>query len=134
MTNLRLFEDDWQGVRSRDTEYQCERPEQIHEALGKLNGKNKTIVALIADDDHHLTVGGGNDGKYVCYLTGGSQILNLKNPTIAKGTETVRIVAGGQAGDFAADLCVDLGQVTLAADYYWARGEPNPALVWEPAQ
>jgi len=133
MIKLRIFEDDWQGVDSQDSEYRCERPEQIREALSKLNGKNKTIVALIADDDHHLTVGGGNDGRYVCYVTGGGRILNLKNPATDKERVTVRIVTGGEAGEFPLDLCVDLGQVTLAAEYYGERGKPNPALVWEPA-
>jgi outer membrane protein assembly factor BamB len=133
MINLRLFEDNWQGVSSQDTEYPCESPEQVPEALSKLNGKNKTIVALIVDDDHHLTVGGGNDGRYVCYITTGNTILNLKNPAAGKGTPRVRIVAGGQAGDFPADLCVDLSQVRSAAEYYLENGQSNPALVWEPA-
>jgi hypothetical protein len=96
MINLHLFEDDWQGVTSQDSEYQCESPQQIHEALSKLNGTNKTIVALIVDDDRHLTVGGGNDGRYVCYVTSGSHILNLKNPAVDKEIKTVRIVTGGQ--------------------------------------
>jgi Immunity protein Imm1 len=101
--------------------------------LRRLNGTNRTIVALIVDDDRHLTVGGGNDGRYVCYVTSGGQILNLKNPAVGKEIKTVRIVTGGQAGEFPLDLCVDLGEVTLAAEYYAERGKPNPALAWEPA-
>ena len=60
MISLHVFEDDWQGAKSQDSEYQCERAEQIREDLSKLNGKSKTIVSLIADDDQHLAVGGGN--------------------------------------------------------------------------
>ncbi len=129
----RLFEDDWQGVISKDKEYKCISIDQIIAAIDKLNGENKTLIELIIDDDNFLTLAGGNEGRYICYITQNGSIYNLINTDYIRNDKTVLIVAGGQQGDFSARLCVKYDQTTKAAISYYQNGQKDPDLFWESA-
>jgi hypothetical protein len=97
-----------------------------------LNGKNKTLIELIVNDDLFLTVGGGNAGRYVCYLTDNDTIFNLINPN-SDDQQHISIVAGGQQGDFKSTLCINIDTIIKAVTYFSKNGRMSPDLTWEKA-
>lgn len=128
----KVFEEDWQGTSSTDSEWICSNVEEVLQAVRRLNGRNKTLIELIVDEATYLTVGGGNEGRYVCYITSGEQMHNLVNPDALPGEQTV-IVAGGQRGEYDAKLCCGIEEVMRAVQYFAAHGAPNPDQNWESA-
>lgn len=133
MTVLKkVFEDDWEGTSSNNREWSCVSLEEVLEAVQRLNGRNKTLVELIVDDANYLTIGGGNEGRYVCFITAGEQMHNLLTP-IMPSNERAMIVAGGQPGEYDGKLCCDIEAVLKAVEYFSACGEPNPEQNWEDA-
>ncbi len=126
----RLFEDDWSGLTSDDQEYACDTLDQAIQVVGKLNGANKTLIELIIDESTFLTVGGGNQGRYVCYATKGDEIFNLITAN-HQDNEQVIIVAGGQHGYYDPKLCVSLDEVSRAVEAFCIHGEMTKDQTWE---
>jgi hypothetical protein len=128
----RVVEDNWLGVRSNDVEYRCSDIEQIVAAIRKLNGRNKTSVYLQADGKMSLTVSGGNDGRYVAFLTIGidDEFYNLVDLRQPEG-QMLDIVTGGQGGVFPAKQCVGLETALAAARQFAIDGSMSPSLAWE---
>ena len=70
--------------------------EDVAAAVKQLDGKERTLVTLEVNDDHHMGVGGG-DGHYVVYMT--SDNLRFKNLVIpGKTGPTVMVTCGGVGG------------------------------------
>src|SRR4051812_9293560 len=90
------------GPRGRE-----ERPTMadIETAVLALDGATTTLITLEVDDDHHMGIGGGAAGQYVVYMTmDNMHFKNLENP--ARGTGVVRMMCGGQEGEYRAERCV----------------------------
>ena len=130
MVVKKVFEDDWEGTRSNDSEWACVGINEVLQAINRLNGRNKTLVELIVDDAKYLTIGGGNEGRYVCYITIGQRMHNLLNPN-AVPEGRVMIVAGGQQGDYEGRLCCNLEAVRKAVEYFAFHAKLNPDQNWE---
>ena len=126
----RIFEDDWHGATSDDREFVCQGVDQATEAVARLNGVNKTLIEMIIDESAFLTVGGGNDGRYVCYVTIGDEIYNLISANQLH-TKQVKIVAGGQHGFYDPDKCVSLDEVLKAVEFFVLDGQMNEDQNWE---
>jgi hypothetical protein len=128
----RIVEDSWSGARSGEFEYECNNLRQIVAAVKKLNGHNKTSVYLQADGEKSLTVSGGNDGRYVAFVTVGvdDEFYNLVDLGRPEG-QTLEVVAGGQTGAFPAKQCVGLETALEAARQFALDGSMAPSLAWE---
>src|SRR6516162_1028244 len=109
----RIFEDDWSGVRNRGVEYQCAEPSQVVAAVRMLNGRNKTSVVLESDAGRSLTISGGNDGRYIAFVTVGvdDEFYNLVRPE----EQSLDVVTGGQLGSWSARQIVDIEAAIEAA-------------------
>lgn len=108
--------------------------DQVESAIRALDGKQKTVVTLEADDGvPYLAIGGGNNGKYV--VSGTEDDLTYLNLIVADAATTsegtAHIVAGGQAAAYPARECVDLELVLRAARTFASNGTFDPALTWE---
>jgi hypothetical protein len=59
------------SISSRNQSISIESPNwmQIEAAIRELDGKRKTLVTLAANDETHMTIGGGESGKYVISVT-----------------------------------------------------------------
>jgi hypothetical protein len=128
----RIVEDSWSGVRSGNVEYECNKMQQVVAAIKKLNGHNKTFVCLEADGEKSLTVSGGNDGRYVAFVTVGVDdefynLVDLGQPE----SQMLEVVTGGQKGAFSAKQCVGLETALEAARQFALDGSMAPLLAWE---
>ncbi len=105
--------------------------EDVVAAVKQLDGKERTLITLEVNDNHHMGVGGGA-GIYVVYMT--TDNLRFKNLVIPgrKGPK-VMVTCGGQEGDFAPKQCVDLWTARKAAETFALTGQPDPELNWENA-
>ena len=128
----RIIEDNWSGVKTADVKYECSSVEQVVAAVRKLNGRNKTSIYLLADGEKSLTVSGGNDGRYIAFLTIGTddEFYNLVALTHCKD-QMMEVVTGGQKGMHPARQCIDLETVLEAAQRFALDGSMSPMLTWE---
>jgi hypothetical protein len=128
----RIFEDNWSGVRTENIEYECSDIEQVITAIKKLNGRNKTEVHLEADGEKSFSVGGGNDGRYIAFVTIGvdDEFYNLVDLRQPEGQE-LDVKTGGQWGTYPPKQVVDFEAVLEAARQFALDGSMSPALVWE---
>lgn len=60
-----LTTDNWAGVLNRKEEVLNPDLEMIEAAIRALGGERRTLVMLRGPGDHHLAVGGGEEGKFI---------------------------------------------------------------------
>jgi hypothetical protein len=96
----RVTTDEWVGVTNNLVTIKCDGIQRALDAIRRLDGEVRTEVSL-EGPNKVLSVAGGNDGRYVCFiaLNIDEMFLNLSNPTGSQESE-VEVVAGGQAGTF----------------------------------
>lgn len=101
-------------------------------AVNSLNGNDVTIIELFSYGEDHMTLAGGNHGRYLCYLTKGEdeEFLSLLNPD-TDWNEKVEIVAGGNIGVFGNKHCQPLETIMKAAQHFAKYGTPHPDLLWD---
>jgi hypothetical protein len=70
---------------------------QVLEAVRRLNGKNTTSINIDLGSKH-LTIGGGNEGRYISFLTqvraGKETFFNLAGSSGAASGPTIRLATG----------------------------------------
>lgn len=104
----------------------------IETAIRRLDGHTCTLVGLSIGEAPlpHMSIGGGEGGKYIVYCTPDNQTFyNLINPKAA--SQKVMLVAGGQLGDYDARQCVSIEAALRAAKTYAELGQTDPTLTWE---
>lgn len=102
----------------------------IETAIKRLDGESRTQVAIGADGEMHLSVGGGEKGQYVVYAT----FDNMKFYTLLSDqpSETeVELVAGGQVGNYSGKIVVGLAPALMAAKTFAESGEIDRRLNWQ---
>lgn len=98
-------------------------------AIRRLDGQTRTLVTLEVSDDHHMAVGGG-DGRYIVYVTVDN--MHFKNLVIpGESGSKVRLMCGGQEGEFNAKQCVGFEEAMSAAETFALTGGLNSKLTWE---
>jgi hypothetical protein len=119
-------------ISEDSVEYECSSLELVVTAINNLNGRNKTLVYLLADGEKSFSVGGGNDGRYVAFLTIGvdDEFYNLVDLKQPDGLE-MDVVTGGQRGTFAPKQVVGLETVLEAARQFALDGSMARSLAWE---
>jgi hypothetical protein len=129
-----LWADEWVSYydqRRHDTGHPT--LDQIEAAIRQLDGRRRTAIGLDVDDVAYMGIAGGNDGKYIVFATyDNEQFFNLTLPGAPFPPEAmVRLVTGGQAGDFPANRCLDVEVALRAAKTFAVDGTLDPSLTWE---
>lgn len=104
----------------------------IEAAIQRLNGSSCSLVILGIGQPPvpHMAVGGGEDGKYIVYITYDNlTFYSLINPHVPAGKRL--LVAGGQRGSYESNLCVGLSEALCAAKTYAETGQRDSTLTWE---
>ena len=105
---MHLFLDDGNQAEVQ-VEHSC--LEDAHYFLDKLDGKEHTLLCIMASEMLSLMVGGGADLFVVTKTLPGDQNLTLKNPafgnSVSKLDEKIYLCAGGQVGDFSQSIVVN---------------------------
>jgi hypothetical protein len=108
----------------------------IENIIKSLNGNTNTLVTLSYNlkekSEIHMAIGGGNEGKYIVYLTYDNinfyYLINSLNLNEESGIE---LKVGGQYAEYPKQWCVSLDKVLLAAKTYAEKGEKDTTLNWE---
>ena len=95
---------------------------QIETAIRELNGKNKTLVTLGADEETYMSIGGGA-GKYVVTATFDNFDFYILVNLLKPDNQIEKLVVGGQQGNYSAKMCVDLLPCLLAARTFVESGK-----------
>ena len=103
---------------------------QIETAIRELNGKNKTLVTLGADEETYMSIGGGA-GKYVVTATFDNFDFYILVNLLKPDNQIEKLVVGGQQGNYSAKMCVDLLPCLLAARTFVESGKLDTLLSWE---
>jgi hypothetical protein len=101
--------------------------EGIEEAIGKLDGDRTTLVMLATGSQAHMAIGGGKDA-YIVYVTFNNQ--TFYSLSIPAGDDQIKLVVGGQEGEYPASLCVSLEKALAAARTFATSGELDRSLSW----
>lgn len=103
----------------------------IESAIRRMDGNLCSLLILgIGDPAPHMGIGGGDDNRYIVYVTPDNWVFyNLINPNATPGQQL--LVAGGQPAEYPNRQCVGLSEVLCAAKTYSETGQLNPSLVWE---
>jgi hypothetical protein len=107
---------------------------QVLEAVRRLNGKNTTSINIDLVRKN-LTISGGNEGRYIAFLTYGVDdafynLLSTRTPAKANEQE-LDVVAGQQCGLFPRRQVLDFKTVLRAARHFARHGTKCPSLIWE---
>ena len=128
----RIAEDNWSGNRNSAIEYECGNIEEVFTAIRNLNGRNKTEVQLLSDADRSMSISGGNEGRYITFLTIGVDDAFYNLVDLRRVAENMLdVVAGGQSGAFPAKQVLSLETVLDAARQFAQDGSMTGALTWE---
>ncbi|MGB3651378.1 MAG: Imm1 family immunity protein [Rivularia sp. (in: cyanobacteria)] len=103
---------------------------QIETDIRELNGKNKTLVTLGADDETYMSIGGGA-GKYVVTATFDNFDFYILVNLLKPDNQIEKLVVGRQEGNYSAKMCVDLLPCLLAARTFVESGKLDTLLSWE---
>jgi len=129
LTSCTIHGDRWDGVLNHEWHTDNPSEAELEHALLRLDAKQYTMVTIAADQDKHLTIGGGA-GRYVVYAAFDNEdFWNLVCPEPAGGT--VLLNAGGQEGDFPAAQIVTLEQARAAALVFLNSRQLDPGQQWE---
>jgi hypothetical protein len=121
--------ENWQGNRNQIRVEAFHTWAQIETAIRELDGQNKTLVTLEADDESHMAIGGGR-GKYIVYLTFDNDIFDYLFDPSQPDREEV-LVVGGQAGIYDARSCIAIEMALKAAQAFAEFGVMEKSLVWK---
>ncbi|HYO58157.1 Imm1 family immunity protein [Archangium sp.] len=125
----RLIEECWEGVRNLECVRENPDPLDVAQAIRRLDQRRHTLVALEADSEAHMLVGGGN-GDYVISATlDGLTFLNLVTAPVHQ--RDVKVVVGGQDGLYAPHLIIAQDAALKAALTFTERGQLDPRFRWE---
>jgi hypothetical protein len=149
-----LYTDNW--TRNKNEENVIENPnwQQIKKAICDLNGNTKTLVSLEADNESYMMVGGGNHGKYIVTVTFDHEVFyslvrqiyempklhNRRRKIILRRrmivnnmsyAHEIKLVVGGQEGNYSGKICVDLHQCLIAAITFYESGELKSLFTWK---
>lgn len=128
VSNLTI--ENWVGNKDEGSVIENPYWQQIETAILELNGKNKTLVTLGADEESYMSIGGGEAGKYIVNVTfDNMSFYNLVN--YSKSEKIENLVVGGQAGSYPAKMCIDLQTVLLAAKTFVELGKLEESVTWE---
>lgn len=104
---------------------------QIETAIRELNGENKTLVTIGADDETYMSIGGGAKEKYVVTVTFDSLDFFILVDLLKPDDRKEKLLVGGQQGNYSAKMCVDLLRCLLAARTFALEGRLDSLLYWE---
>lgn len=104
---------------------------QIETAIRELNGKNKTLVTIGAEDDTYMSIGGGAEGKYIVTATFDNFDFYVLVNLLKVDNQIEKLVVGGQKGNYSKKMCVDLLPSLLAARTFAESGRLDTLLSWE---
>lgn len=121
--------ENWQENQNKGSLKPVRNWADIETAIGELDGHYKTLVTLETDSETHMSIGGGK-GKYVVYLTFDNDGFHyVVEPS--KSDLEENLIVGGQAGVYAAKLCVGLDAALRAAKTFAESGVMDQSVVWE---
>lgn len=100
--------------------------------IKSLDGSKYTQVILSNElDDEFICIGGGNYGLYNVFITldDNESFYDLFNLN-GRHDNVLKLVTGGQLGDFEEDICVTIDKVLLAAKTFCMAGRVEETLPW----
>jgi hypothetical protein len=101
--------------------------------IRSLDGSKYTQVILSNEaDDAFICIGGGNDGLYNVFITldDNESFYDLLNPS-GRQDHIIKLVTGGQLGDFEEDICVTIDKALAAAKALSMAGNVEETLAWK---
>jgi hypothetical protein len=120
--------ENWQGNHNKGLLKEAKNWEEIESAIRELDGHRKTLVTLEAEDETHMSIGGGNN-KYFVYITFDNENFHyLVDPSKSDNGEL--LVVGGQESIYPARSCVDLSTTLKAARGFAEFGKFEKSVVW----
>jgi hypothetical protein len=142
----KLYTDNWTGNRNEENFIENPNWQQIKTAICELDGNTKTLVSLEVDDESYMMIGGGNAGKYIVTATLDNEVfysllypvnyeiaksdVYAKNNSVNSDNEP-KLIVGGQAGNYAEKVCVNLPQCLIAAITFTESGKLESLFFWE---
>jgi hypothetical protein len=128
----KIIEDEAKGETFKEREHLSPDRAKVLETLDRLDGKACSSTLFLLDDDNYMSLGGGNDHRYVVFIAVNvdEKLYTLTTPD-ASSDETVDVVVGGQSGSYPKNQVVGKESARKALLYFCEHGKADPGLAWE---
>src|SRR5882762_5549932 len=113
--------DNWEDTRSTEERIYNPSLSDIELAIRALDGKRRQGIILLGTDDAHLAVGGGLVDQFVVYATFDNELFFSVTSNDNCGS-SVRLLVGGQEGEYPSHIIVNLNQALVAARTFAQSG------------
>lgn len=128
----RMFYDDWSEGSVEEKEILHPKWDDIESIIKKMDGKKITQITLDdGNEDDYLCIGGGNGCWYNVYisLNDNEEIYIMISPENSS-EKLIKLVTGGQEGDFKEKMCVTIEMAIEAARTFYNEGKMNIEYTW----
>jgi len=123
---MKVTLDKREGVKNTDETYDVSQATDAVDIVSQLDGSVRTLAYFERDDGASLMVGGGKK-HFVVTLTAPGQDLTLANDEPVEG-DLIEVCAGGQFGEYPADIVCGIEQANRAVTSFVDGSEPE--LCW----
>jgi hypothetical protein len=123
---VQLIIDNRQGVENQDTVIPEATEAIALNWLERLDGRRHTLLCLERDQMDTLMVGGGP--VHFVVTRNNQTLANITKSDVVNSSATIEVCAGGQYGDFATAVVVDLSTAQFAVKSF-IRSQ-DEALPW----
>ena len=106
-------------------------PLRLASLIRQLNGRNRTIVTIIAGGAKHMSIGGDAASGVVVYATTDNRIFHQLCDLERHGPGKVTVVAGGQPGSYERRHVVSVETAIAAAAAFMTTGAFDRGQSWE---
>ena len=128
----RLTVCEWTGGRRSDTEIDAPSWSDVEAAVRELNNRNLNDIYLCARDSHpetFLAIGGGAGQYIVSGAIEGEVFPTVIDPE-RSAEPRIRLMVGGQLGDYPGNYVIGLESALLAAKSYYDTGSFDGPIKW----
>jgi hypothetical protein len=128
----KLFEEWYVHNKLQRTEIARPSPSDISAAIGRMDGKQRTMILIDDGAGRLLTVGGGNEGNFVVEIAEhiDKNFLLLTRRDRSDDAE-VKLVVGGQCAFYSLRHCCNEDEANSAAASFLDTGALPVHLFWK---
>lgn len=131
---MRIEFDVWE-TPTRSVALDAPTDSQVVDIVHKMDGEMLDLFLIVKDHLQYLAIGGGNDGRYMCFTkegelaNGGEVCFNIDMPCCTNVDVALKV--GGQWGDFPESMIVSIEDVRKICSYYLQHGTRHPDYQWK---
>ena len=105
---------------------------ELRSLISRLDGEEHTVLTFYFSPSKSVTIGGGNNGRYVCYAELNDGLFDLVNKRYIEGEPRYLLVnAGGQIAEKSTKYIVCICDVMAVSKCFFETGSLSSSFNWD---